>query len=182
MYLSASEEPYDQQLQQAANEYQQKTGKRLAVLLITNPDNPTGTVYSKDRLLQMLTWCVTNKVHLIRYGPSARCSVSRVPSQHAHMLRAAGTICRCVIYHIITGQPLCLTLLAYLYRSYCGLCYLCRECACVFHPCDAMATTKAIQPSLRSCSVALAAILGRASELHQAAAQVSCAQHRLTVQ
>ena len=68
VYLSASEEPYDQQLQQAANDYQQKTGKRLAVLLVTNPDNPTGTVYTKDRLLQMLTWCVKNKVHLIRYS------------------------------------------------------------------------------------------------------------------
>ncbi|KAL3157543.1 hypothetical protein ABBQ32_011999 [Trebouxia sp. C0010 RCD-2024] len=63
--VRGSEEPYDQQLQRAADEYQQKTGKRLAVLLVTNPDNPTGTVYSKERLLQMLTWCCKNKVHLI---------------------------------------------------------------------------------------------------------------------
>ena len=66
VYLSASEESYDQQLQRAADEHLRITGKRLAVLLVTNPDNPTGTAYSKQHLLQMLTWCVTNKVHLIR--------------------------------------------------------------------------------------------------------------------
>lgn len=66
VYLSASEEPYNQQLQAAADAYQQKTGKRLAVLLITNPDNPTGTVYTRQHLLQMLKWCVQSKVHLIR--------------------------------------------------------------------------------------------------------------------
>ena len=66
VYLSASQEPYDQQLQRAAEDYLHRTGKRLAVLLVTNPDNPTGTVYTKKHLLQMLTWCVKNKVHLIR--------------------------------------------------------------------------------------------------------------------
>ena len=68
VYLSASEEAYDQQLQRAAEEHLRNTGKYLAVLLVTNPDNRTGTVYSKKHLLQMLTWCVTNKVHLIRSG------------------------------------------------------------------------------------------------------------------
>lgn len=66
VHLSASEESYDQQLQRAADSHLQNTGMRLAVLLVTNPDNPTGTVYSKTHLLQMLTWCVKNKVHLIR--------------------------------------------------------------------------------------------------------------------
>ena len=66
VHLSAYDTPYDEQLQEAADKYKQKTGKRLAVLLVTNPDNPTGTVYSEQRLIQMLTWCVKSKVHLIR--------------------------------------------------------------------------------------------------------------------
>lgn len=100
VHLSACEEPYDQQLQRAADSHLQNTGKRLAVLLVTNPDNPTGTVYSKTHLLQMLTWCVKNKVHLIRCAPNVTSQLSqlaylsilhthgmarlRCPSLHAH--------------------------------------------------------------------------------------------------
>lgn len=66
VHLSASSEAYDKQLQRCADEYLQRTGKRLAALLITNPDNPTGTIYSDQHLVQMLKWCVNNKVHMIR--------------------------------------------------------------------------------------------------------------------
>ena len=66
VHLSASDEPYDQQLQRAADQYESKTGKRLAALLITNPDTPTGTVYSDHHLIQMLKWCVKTKRHFIR--------------------------------------------------------------------------------------------------------------------
>ena len=66
VHLSASSQPYDQQLQWAADKYLQKTGKRLAAVLLTNPDNPTGTVYSDHHLLEMLKWCVKSKVHMIR--------------------------------------------------------------------------------------------------------------------
>ena len=70
VHLSAQDTCYGEQLQQAAEQYQQKTGKRLAALLVTNPDNPTGTVYPEERLVQMLKWCVRNRVHLIRYNSS----------------------------------------------------------------------------------------------------------------
>lgn len=68
VHLSAHQTPYNQQLQEAADQFQHRTGKRLAALLITNPDNPTGTVYSQQHLIEMLKWCVKNKVHLIRYS------------------------------------------------------------------------------------------------------------------
>ncbi|DBB02928.1 TPA: hypothetical protein ACH3X1_013529 [Trebouxia sp. C0004] len=42
VHLSASDQPYDQQLQTAS-----------------------GTVYSEQHLLQMLKWCVQNKIHMI---------------------------------------------------------------------------------------------------------------------
>ena len=41
-------------------------GKRVKVLLVTNPDNPTGKVYSREQLSQMLSWCLENSVHYIR--------------------------------------------------------------------------------------------------------------------
>ena len=41
-------------------------GKRVKVLLVTNPDNPTGKVYSREQLSQMLSWCLENGVHYIR--------------------------------------------------------------------------------------------------------------------
>lgn len=75
VHLSAHDTPYDKQLQEAADQFQQKTGKRLAALLVTNPDNPTGTVYSEQNLVQMLKWCVRSKVHLIRYLKSMHCSL-----------------------------------------------------------------------------------------------------------
>ena len=41
-------------------------GKRVKVLLVTNPDNPTGKVYGREQLSQMLSWCLENSVHYIR--------------------------------------------------------------------------------------------------------------------
>ena len=36
------------------------------MLLVTNPDNPTGKVYGREQLSQMLSWCLENRVHYIR--------------------------------------------------------------------------------------------------------------------
>ena len=41
-------------------------GVPVRSLLITNPNNPLGTLYEEDTLLEMLRWCLDNKVHYIR--------------------------------------------------------------------------------------------------------------------
>ncbi len=37
----------------------------LGMLVITRPDNPTGSIYSIDELRQISAWCLSNKVHLV---------------------------------------------------------------------------------------------------------------------
>ena len=56
-----------QQLDAAAAE---AAGRGIPVrgLLVTNPNNPLGTIYSDESLLEMLGWCLDNKVHYIRYA------------------------------------------------------------------------------------------------------------------
>lgn len=39
-------------------------GKRFRLLVITNPDNPTGGLYSPDRLKAFADWCVDHKIHM----------------------------------------------------------------------------------------------------------------------
>lgn len=40
-------------------------GKVVRMLLLTNPDNPTGIVYSKKQITEIATWCIKNKIHLV---------------------------------------------------------------------------------------------------------------------
>jgi len=40
-------------------------GKVARVLLLTNPDNPTGIIYSKKQIREIAHWCIKNKIHLI---------------------------------------------------------------------------------------------------------------------
>lgn len=40
-------------------------GKVVKLLLLTNPDNPTGVIYSNKQILQIANWCIKNKIHLI---------------------------------------------------------------------------------------------------------------------
>lgn len=54
-------------------------GKRFRMLVITNPDNPTGGVYTKDQLTQFTDWCIARNIHLIVneiYG------LSQINTQH----------------------------------------------------------------------------------------------------
>ncbi|MEO0732280.1 MAG: pyridoxal phosphate-dependent aminotransferase, partial [Bacteroidota bacterium] len=40
-------------------------GNRFRVLLLTQPNNPTGQVYSATQLAAFAEWCITHKVHLV---------------------------------------------------------------------------------------------------------------------
>jgi aspartate/methionine/tyrosine aminotransferase len=43
----------------------EKDGKTFKILALTNPDNPTGGIYTYDQLLNITNWCLHNQVHLI---------------------------------------------------------------------------------------------------------------------
>lgn len=51
-------------LEKARYEIQQ-SGRNFAMLLLTQPDNPTGLIYSKNQLEQIADWCIQHKVHLV---------------------------------------------------------------------------------------------------------------------
>ena len=40
-------------------------GERFRLLVLTQPDNPTGAVYSEEQLTAVADWCVAKKVHLV---------------------------------------------------------------------------------------------------------------------
>lgn len=42
-----------------------RQGKVVKLLLLTNPDNPTGVIYNDKQILQISNWCIKNKIHLI---------------------------------------------------------------------------------------------------------------------
>lgn len=43
----------------------QSEGKPVRALLLTNPNNPMGTIYSEETVVEMLRWCLKNKVHYV---------------------------------------------------------------------------------------------------------------------
>lgn len=40
-------------------------GKRFRMLILTNPDNPTGGIYTKAQLEAYSDWCITRNIHLV---------------------------------------------------------------------------------------------------------------------
>ena len=40
-------------------------GKKFKLLILTSPDNPTGTVYELNEIESIADWCINNQVHLI---------------------------------------------------------------------------------------------------------------------
>lgn len=40
-------------------------GKVFKILLLTTPDNPTGSIYSEAQLREIAQWCMQNKIHLL---------------------------------------------------------------------------------------------------------------------
>lgn len=43
----------------------QSKGKNFRMLILTNPDNPTGVVYSREQLESIADWCIDHKIHLV---------------------------------------------------------------------------------------------------------------------
>ena len=70
-----------QHLDKALSEIESQ-GKRFRILVITNPDNPTGGIYSKEQLTQYTDWCLERNIHLIVneiYG------LSQIDTQHPEL-------------------------------------------------------------------------------------------------
>lgn len=42
-----------------------KSGKKLKLLVLTTPDNPTGCLYSQKQLEEISDWCIKKKIHLL---------------------------------------------------------------------------------------------------------------------
>eukprot|EP01025_Chloroclados_australasicus_P037967 TRINITY_DN38845_c1_g1_i1.p1 TRINITY_DN38845_c1_g1~~TRINITY_DN38845_c1_g1_i1.p1 ORF type:complete len:448 (-),score=52.71 TRINITY_DN38845_c1_g1_i1:176-1468(-) len=60
------------QLDKSLQDYKSQNIK-ISILLLTNPNNPLGTVYTEDQLLTLIRWCCKNKIHLLSdeiYGNS----------------------------------------------------------------------------------------------------------------
>lgn len=57
-------------------------GKRFRMLIITNPDNPTGGMYSREQLKTYAEWCLARNIHMVVneiYG------LSLLDTHHPHL-------------------------------------------------------------------------------------------------
>jgi len=57
-------------------------GKRFRLLVITNPDNPTGGMYSQSKLNGFSDWCISHNIHLI---VNEIYSLSLINTQHPEL-------------------------------------------------------------------------------------------------
>ncbi|GAX77345.1 hypothetical protein CEUSTIGMA_g4791.t1 [Chlamydomonas eustigma] len=60
----AQGESVSHQLDKAAADAASR-GSPVKVLLLTNPNNPLSTIYTRDTLLEALRWCLANRVHVV---------------------------------------------------------------------------------------------------------------------
>jgi aspartate/methionine/tyrosine aminotransferase len=51
-------------LDQARHEIEAQ-GRSFRLLILTTPDNPTGGVYTRDRLEEIADWCIAHEIHLV---------------------------------------------------------------------------------------------------------------------
>jgi len=49
----------------AAREEIIASGRRFRMLILTSPDNPTGGIYTIDRLRAIADWCIRHEIHLV---------------------------------------------------------------------------------------------------------------------
>ena len=42
----------------------ERVGKKFKMLVVTNPDNPTGGLFSKEKLESIADWCIKHNIHL----------------------------------------------------------------------------------------------------------------------
>lgn len=51
---------------EAAYEKAVADGRKVKLLVFTNPNNPTGTVYSLEEMRTVLAFCRRHSIHLVR--------------------------------------------------------------------------------------------------------------------
>lgn len=102
--------PIGQQLSAAAAAAE-AAGHRVGALLITTPNNPLGTMYSRETIVAMLQWCLQRTVHLVSdeiYGNSAWgegatfTSVEVIARQEAAALAGADSLP--LLLHVVWGM------------------------------------------------------------------------------
>lgn len=65
-HLDWSQQDLNAGLEAAAAAVRQQ-GRRVAAVLFTNPTNPQGLVLSRPQVRSIISWCLKNKVHCIRW-------------------------------------------------------------------------------------------------------------------
>lgn len=63
-HLEEKQDNIGDQLRSAVDKSREK-GVKITSLLITNPNNPLGTIYKDSTIRSMVRWCIENKIHYI---------------------------------------------------------------------------------------------------------------------
>jgi aspartate/methionine/tyrosine aminotransferase len=78
----------DQDLLEETFQGLKKAGKNFAMLVITNPDNPTGMIYSEVQLEKITQWCLSHEVHLVVNEIYALSLIDTTQERIAHLYPA----------------------------------------------------------------------------------------------